>query len=339
MTKFLAPAFGITAATWLTAYVCRMPLVNASGQATVLSMLVVIFLGGFFTARYSNKGLFAAIAAGAFSGILNILIVASMIHDYTNTHSKEFVPAAAIWIAGSSLTNTFIAGLGGLLGRFFPSSRRSRIHWLQVLAVILAATTFPLITAGGLVTAFRVGLAVPDWPQSYGYNMFLFPLSLMQKTEGNFYEHAHRLLATLVGLTAFAIAITFRSSRFSVFAWVIFAAVCLQGILGGTRVTEQSITLAISHGILAQIVFAAIAVFAAITSQREGGRGGDRETGRKSSLGLPVSLSPCPPSPPLLPTASSPAPSSSRSFSNSSSAPFSATSTHSYFYILLPQHS
>ncbi|MCL2640052.1 MAG: COX15/CtaA family protein [Phycisphaerales bacterium] len=277
ISSFTAPAFAITAVTWLVAYLCRMPLVNASAQTTVLSMLAAIFLGGILTARYSTKPLLAAITAGAISGTLNILIVGAMVHDYMNTHSKEIVPATAIWTIGSILTNTLIAGLGGLLGCFVPSSRRNDIHWQQILTIILAATTFPLITAGGLVTAFRAGLAVPDWPQSYGYNMFLFPLSLMQKNEGNFYEHAHRLLATLVGLTALAVAITLtRSSRFSVLAWggwSIFAAVCLQGILGGTRVTEQSITLAIAHGIFAQMVFAAIAVLATITPQSEGGGG------------------------------------------------------------------
>ena len=49
--------------------------------------------------------------------------------------------------------------------------------WLHRLAVLTAVTTFILICMGGLVTSTDSGLAVPDWPTTFGYNMFLYPLS------------------------------------------------------------------------------------------------------------------------------------------------------------------
>ena len=49
--------------------------------------------------------------------------------------------------------------------------------WLYRLAVLTAVTTFILICMGGLVTSTDSGLAVPDWPTTFGYNMFLYPLS------------------------------------------------------------------------------------------------------------------------------------------------------------------
>lgn len=58
--------------------------------------------------------------------------------------------------------------------------------------------TFILLCSGGLVTSHGVGLAVPDWPNSFGYNMFAFPLS--RWVQGVFFEHSHRLIATFVGL-------------------------------------------------------------------------------------------------------------------------------------------
>ncbi|MDB5324791.1 MAG: ctaA, partial [Phycisphaerales bacterium] len=64
-------------------------------------------------------------------------------------------------------------------------------------AMALVASVFPLIWMGGLVTSHGVGLSVPDWPNSYGYNMFLFPPS--RWLGGIFYEHTHRLLGTLSG--------------------------------------------------------------------------------------------------------------------------------------------
>jgi hypothetical protein len=70
--------------------------------------------------------------------------------------------------------------------------------WPHRLAVALALVTFPLIWVGGLVTTYDAGMAVPDWPTTYGYNMFLFPIS--QWVGGIFYEHSHRLVASTVGL-------------------------------------------------------------------------------------------------------------------------------------------
>lgn len=70
--------------------------------------------------------------------------------------------------------------------------------WLHRLAVLTALMTLVLIGIGGLVTSHGAGMAVPDWPTSYGYNMFFFPVS--QWVGGIFYEHTHRLVASLVGL-------------------------------------------------------------------------------------------------------------------------------------------
>ena len=79
--------------------------------------------------------------------------------------------------------------------------------WPHRLAVILACATFPLLFIGGLVTSKGAGLAVPDWPTTFGYNMFLYPWS---KMVGNiFYEHSHRLVASAVGLLTIALALTF----------------------------------------------------------------------------------------------------------------------------------
>jgi heme a synthase len=65
-------------------------------------------------------------------------------------------------------------------------------------AVLTLAATWGLICLGGLVTSHGAGMAVPDWPNTYGYNMFFFPVS--QWVGGIFYEHTHRLLGSLVGL-------------------------------------------------------------------------------------------------------------------------------------------
>jgi len=208
---------------------------------------------------------------------------------------------------------------------------------LHTVALILTVATFPLIFLGGLVTTYGAGMSVPDWPNSYGYNMFLFPVS--QWVGGIFYEHTHRLKGTLVGFlavmlvfqaygpsrnsrtrqvlgysaaSALLIAIVWgggvwileSAGRVSheaakslqhgfagsaslgllfLAAWVArrresrrwlrrltvvaLVAVSVQGLLGGLRVTEVNLTLAIIHGCFAQAFFC-LTAFITVASSR-----------------------------------------------------------------------
>ena len=76
--------------------------------------------------------------------------------------------------------------------------------WLPAFAVMVAVCTWGLVCMGGLVTSKGVGMAVPDWPTSYGYNMFALPVSTWL-TGGVFDEHTHRLWASTVGLLVVAL--------------------------------------------------------------------------------------------------------------------------------------
>ena len=212
-----------------------------------------------------------------------------------------------------------------------PVYRRS-LHWT---AFAVTLSVFPLIWMGGLVTSHSAGMSVPDWPNSYGYNMVLFPPS--QWLGGIFYEHTHRLLGTLSGLLSVLLVLlawgpsrtvlrqkifgwvtllllvagvvallvrpeyagpptpgvegydaklaTYTAAKnwshvyvglFSLalvagFAWVArkreprrwvrwlvvgqLLAIIVQGTMGGLRVTEVSLTLAMIHGCFAQLFF------------------------------------------------------------------------------------
>ncbi len=81
-----------------------------------------------------------------------------------------------------------------------PNAPRQKSSPLHVASIVTLCFTFPLIFLGGLVTSHGAGMSVPDWPNSYGYNMFLFPPSLW--TGGILFEHTHRLLGTVVGFCA-----------------------------------------------------------------------------------------------------------------------------------------
>jgi cytochrome c oxidase assembly protein subunit 15 len=137
------------------------------------------------------------------------------------------------------------------------------LYWF---AVLNAVATFLLIGLGGLVTSHEAGMSVPDWPTTYGYNMFLFPVS--QWVGGIFYEHSHRLLASLVGLLTTVLAgwLWWKDGR-KWLHWVGIAAfllVVLQGILGGLRVRWRLDWLGVPHGAVAQtflVLTCAIALF------------------------------------------------------------------------------
>jgi cytochrome c oxidase assembly protein subunit 15 len=135
------------------------------------------------------------------------------------------------------------------------------------LALATAAATFVLILFGGLVTNTGAALAVPDWPTTFGQNMFLFPWSRM--VGGIFYEHSHRLLGALVGLLTLGLAgalwrIGGRLRWLGVLAVV---AVVAQGVLGGLRVLLVQDTLALVHGCLAQAFLALVVALAVLTSR------------------------------------------------------------------------
>ena len=173
----------------------------------------------------------------------------------------------------------------------FSSRRYSLpITLLHVLALITTVLTFVLLCSGGLVTSKGVGMSVPDWPTTYGYNMFAFPLS--QWVGGVFYEHTHRLLASGIGLLTVILSVMtfFLEKRRWVrrLALVLVIGVVLQGVLGGLRVTLYKDELGIFHAIVAQTFFALLLVFSAATSRSfvEGKWSGEAPAAKLRWLGL-----------------------------------------------------
>src|SRR5256714_5585096 len=143
-----------------------------------------------------------------------------------------------------------------------------RYKWLHRFAWFTSIATLLLICSGGMVTSKGVGLAVPDWPTTFGYNMFLFPVS--KWIGGVFFEHTHRLIASTVGMLTIILAVWlwFAESR----RWVqmlglaAVGAVILQGILGGLRVTMLKDQIGILHACIAQAFLSLLVVIALVTT-------------------------------------------------------------------------
>jgi cytochrome c oxidase assembly protein subunit 15 len=144
------------------------------------------------------------------------------------------------------------------------------VAWLHRYAQLVVVATFLLIAVGGMVTSTNSGLSVPDWPTTYGHQMFSFPWSGM--VGGIFYEHGHRMIATIVGMLTIGLCVWlwWADPR----RWVrwlgvaALGAVILQGVLGGITVLYLlPDAISISHAGLAQIFFLLTVTIALVTSR------------------------------------------------------------------------
>jgi len=140
---------------------------------------------------------------------------------------------------------------------------------LPIFAALVAASTALLIFAGGLVTSTGSGLSGPDWPNTYGWFMWAFPISKM--VGGIFYEHLHRLVASTVGFLIVVLAIWLAREEprrwVRRLGYIALAAVMTQGVLGGITVLWYlPDAISIAHASLAQIVFCLTTTIALVTS-------------------------------------------------------------------------
>ena len=137
------------------------------------------------------------------------------------------------------------------------------------MALFAAVFTLPLLFVGGSVTTYRVGLAVPDWPSTFGINMFLY--DFWNAPFGVRVEHTHRLYGAAVGLATMGLTawfLAFEPRRFMKILGVLaLLAVIVQGILGGTRVTQVSTFLAAVHGCTAQAFFGLMVALCVLTGR------------------------------------------------------------------------
>ena len=136
---------------------------------------------------------------------------------------------------------------------------------LHAYAVAVAVATGCLRFVGGLVTSTGSGLAVPDWPLSFGQ---VFP----RMTGGVLFEHGHRLAASSVGVLTVVLAIWL--ARAEPRRWVrrlglvALAAVVVQGMLGGlTVLLKLPVAVSVAHAGTAEIFFCLAVTIALVTSR------------------------------------------------------------------------
>lgn len=115
------------------------------------------------------------------------------------------------------------------------------VHWLAVAGTVL---TWPLLLVGGTVTVYRVGMAVPDWPTSFGVNMFLY--DFLNSPWGVFIEHGHRLYGALVGVACLGLVAVSTWSEAKWRSWLLVPCALLVAAAVGLAPAAQRLLVGVS---------------------------------------------------------------------------------------------
>ena len=159
-----------------------------------------------------------------------------------------------------------------------PLATAKAMRILHGLALACVVTALLPITFGALTTTEQAGMAVPDYPTTFGQNMVTYDMTA-QPPEGApqsrwhvFLEHTHRLGGMLIGLCClafFGAAMVLERRRWmKVVAALVLIGVISQGLLGGVRVLRDNTSMAMVHGFTAALFFALLAFAATATSRR-----------------------------------------------------------------------
>ncbi|RME57229.1 MAG: cytochrome oxidase biogenesis protein CtaA, partial [Candidatus Dadabacteria bacterium] len=146
-------------------------------------------------------------------------------------------------------------------------------NFIKFYLKVLIFAVFFLIFWGALVKSHNAGLSVPDWPTTYGYNMFAYPVSRWKG--GIFYEHLHRLIASLIGAltVVMAVVLTLKKEKRNIvlLSWLSVFLVSVQGVLGGlTVIYRLPVLISSAHGVLAQtFLLVLILIYFLITNKEK----------------------------------------------------------------------
>jgi cytochrome c oxidase assembly protein subunit 15 len=266
----LVYGFGTSVALWMAWFATHLPWVGAS-ETTKMGCLFGVWAVGSVCAGAGSprsKWWQVGLGSGLTTSLIGLLLLGAKLAPPKDANPDPARPSAALIVLGFLATGAAIGLVGSGLGRllFRRDAQSSTADWLHRFAFVTVAALAPLLFVGGLVTSTNSGMAVPDWPRTYGANMFLYPLG--NAAVPVFLEHSHRLFGTLVGLTSLVLTIwvfvTEPRKRVRIWAVSVFAAICLQGWFGGGRVILKSPGLAVVHGVVAQFVLSGLVALAVI---------------------------------------------------------------------------
>lgn len=284
----IACGLAMSMVVWCLWFATHLPWLALPEQASL-----PIILGGWFALaivlgwRLGQLRPVVAPLSGLFAGIAGLPALGTKLKEAAASGTGaalDLKPSALLIVLGFLALSTAIVGLGLFLGGRIRGPKLQHAldvpddsaRWNRLLARVAVAAVLPLLLVGGLVTSTASGMAVPDWPNTFGSNMFLYPIG-PRAAPDVFLEHSHRLFGTLAGLTTLVLMLSVLLSSAPRWCkgWAIalFVLICVQGVLGGIRVREGNVIHTMDdkfyrtiHGVLAQFVFAGAVALAAYLS-------------------------------------------------------------------------
>ncbi|MHC4976661.1 MAG: COX15/CtaA family protein [Planctomycetota bacterium] len=278
VTRAAVFAFATTVVMSVIGYIAMLPAVQLPSQGLAGVLLAVMTIGCIRAGQASDRPLMTGTIVGGLISAFTLLIIGSVFSDI---EQGENTPSLGVMVAGWLVFGCVLGLIGGALSRLVSSRFDPQAICTTRLALTTTIAALVLLALGGVVTSAQAGLAVPDWPNTFGSNMFLYPLSKM--TGGVFYEHAHRLFGALVGLMTVSLCIAVFINKQSLVTRLMGLVVTIwvvgQGLLGGLRVDDKPLetaldagapidALAIVHGVTGQMFVAMLSILIALTHPR-----------------------------------------------------------------------
>ncbi|CAG0998381.1 hypothetical protein PHYC_02711 [Phycisphaerales bacterium] len=273
LPPILVSGFVASIGLWVLWFVTHLPWLHQSESINIPILLG--YWGLAFVVAGFNVGPGRAwkvgVGAGLVSALVGLLALGTKLRAEVQgggPADPTLHPSTALIVLGFLATGTLLGAAGMALGgALAPKSRATQPEpdWLSRFAWVTCIAAAPLLFVGGLVTSTDSGMAVPDWPNTFGSNMFLYPLG--PRSAPNVYlEHSHRLFGTLVGLTSIVLTcwVWLSNQRFyvRVYAIVVLTLIIAQGLLGAMRVIQNDRISALVHGVIAQVIFAGLIALA-----------------------------------------------------------------------------
>lgn len=226
----LVTGFAASTSLWVVWFVAHLPwlkLPEAFNVPLLLSCWVLAFVGAGRNLSPSAAWR-VGLAGGLISALVGLLLLGSKLRASTESSLVPSEGMIAVGFLGlGMLLGVVGCWVGSRLGKGRLGEEGARNpDWLSRFAWVTVAAAAPLLFVGGLVTSTNSGMAVPDWPNTFGTNMFLYPLG-PRSEPGVYLEHAHRLFGTLVGLAVAVLAV-----------WT-----CLKGASPKTRVPAVALPI------------------------------------------------------------------------------------------------
>lgn len=301
-TRSIAVGLCMAVAMWAAWVLVHHPASNLSPTQSGPILLGFGFVAGILVMRrLGSQALPIGAIAGLIAGAITLACVSSLLTKQADPAAGPVAgeklveggdrPPLPMLIGGFLAATTVLGLLAGVVSQIV-AERKTPQNSVKTAAWATLIATVPLVVLGGLVTSTRSGLAVPDWPGTYGGNMFLYPISLMASNSHVFFEHSHRLFGVLVGLAAILTVVlafmTSASKPVRVLACTTLAVVIIQGVLGGLRVSIPDSVKAPLHGILAQLAIGLVGLTAAAAGFT--GEGSQTSEAQRRLRGLATAL-------------------------------------------------